>query len=170
MSRIKRRLCWGHGWRNMIGTKILPLSTASGRHDTGASRALTLILYVFELEAQFKCGQMLTDAANVSDFHPAAALQRTPLRELKNLCIEMCLAEDNRRGDEKCANERRWFTSSRQTNCCDNSGGQIELETDNRPDKAFSSGWNGERKLHSFCTTCSSLLSVISSQSVSSLV
>lgn len=90
--------------------------------------------------------------------------------ELKNLCIEMCLGEDNRSGDKKCVNERRWFTSSRQTNCCDNSGGLVELETDNRPDKAFSSGWNGESKLHSFCAICSFLLSVFSSQSLSSLV
>lgn len=90
--------------------------------------------------------------------------------ELKNLRIEMCLGEDNRRGDKKCVNERRWFMSSRQTNCCDNSGGQIEPETDNRPDKAFSSGWNGESKLRSFCTICSFLLFVFSSQSVISLV
>lgn len=92
--------------------------------------------------AAFKCSQMLTDASTVSDFCPAAALGLLRRRELKDPCIEMYLSEDNTRGDEVCVcvYERRRFMSSRQTDCCNNSSGLMEVEIDNSPDNDFSSG------------------------------
>lgn len=89
---------------------------------------------------------------------PALCCGSTPLSwERGILCIELVFEirdgklKTGRRwtiwAETKCVNERRWFTSSTQANCYNNSGRPIELETDKSQDKAFGSGcsWSAEK-------------------------
>lgn len=142
------------GWRNTIATEIfqLPPRRWEARHRRLSLHALLLLSPLCaQRRAERSSVQVQPDADRrftVSDFCPAAALGLLRRRELKDPCIEMYLSEDNTRGDEVCARvcvcvyERRWFMSSRQTDCCNNSSGLMEVETDNSPDKDFSSGWS----------------------------
>lgn len=65
--------------------------------------------------------------------------------------------------ETKCVNERRWFTSSAQTNCYNSSAWLTELETDKSQDLAFGygCGWSAEKANENFPTVFVSLVLIL---------